>query len=91
MLNLDGFGVLDAVGLKLMPFTIFVTAYDAFAIRAFEAHALDYQLKPFADERFEAAFERAGLSSGASAPANSANRWRCCWPKGLASFSNRPS
>ena len=59
MPNLDGFGVLDAVGPKLMPFTIFVTAYDAFAIRAFEAHALDYLLKPFADERFEAALERA--------------------------------
>ena len=59
MPNLDGFGVLDAVGPKLMPVTIFVTAYDAFAIRAFEAHALDYLLKPFADERFEAALERA--------------------------------
>jgi two-component system LytT family response regulator len=59
MPNLDGFGVLQAVGQNLMPVTIFVTAYDSFAIRAFEAHALDYLLKPFADERFEAALERA--------------------------------
>lgn len=59
MPNLDGFGVLQAVGQRLMPVTIFVTAYDAFAIRAFEAHALDYLLKPFGDERFEAALGRA--------------------------------
>jgi two-component system LytT family response regulator len=59
MPNLDGFGVLQAVGEKLMPVTIFVTAYDAFAIRAFDAHALDYLLKPFGDERFETALERA--------------------------------
>jgi two-component system LytT family response regulator len=59
MPNLDGFGVLQAVGQRLMPLTIFVTAYDAYAIRAFEAHALDYLLKPFADERFEAALSRA--------------------------------
>ncbi len=59
MPNLDGFGVLQEVGQKLMPVTIFVTAYDAFAIRAFDAHALDYLLKPFADERFEAALVRA--------------------------------
>ncbi len=59
MPNLDGFGVLQAVGQTLMPVTIFVTAYDAFAIRAFEAHALDYLLKPFGAERFEAALGRA--------------------------------
>jgi two-component system, LytTR family, response regulator len=59
MPNLDGFGVLQAVGQTLVPVTIFVTAYDAFAIRAFEAHALDYLLKPFGAERFEVAFERA--------------------------------
>lgn len=59
MPNLDGFGVLGALGTSVVPVTIFVTAYDAFAIRAFEAHALDYLLKPFADERFEGALERA--------------------------------
>ncbi len=59
MPDVDGFGVLQAVGQALMPVTIFVTAYDAFAIRAFEAHAIDYLLKPFGAERFEAALGRA--------------------------------
>ena len=59
MPELDGFGVLAEVGPEAMPVTIFVTAYDRYAIRAFEAHAIDYLLKPFSDERFEAALERA--------------------------------
>ena len=41
-----------------MPLTVFVTAYDEHAIRAFEANALDYLLKPFSDERFEATMTR---------------------------------
>ena len=59
MPNLDGFGVLENVGPLRMPVTIFVTAYDNYAIQAFEAHALDYLLKPFSDERFETALNRA--------------------------------
>jgi len=59
MPNLDGFEVLENVGPSLMPVTIFVTAYDKYAIQAFEAHALDYLLKPFSDERFETALQRA--------------------------------
>ncbi len=58
MPELDGLGVIDAVGCEEMPLTIFVTAYDQHAIRAFEANALDYLLKPFSDERFEAAMSR---------------------------------
>jgi two-component system, LytTR family, response regulator len=58
MPELDGLGVIDAVGTEEMPFTVFVTAYDEHAIRAFEANALDYLLKPFSDERFEAAMVR---------------------------------
>ena len=58
MPELDGLGVIDALGTAHMPFTIFVTAYDEHAIRAFEANALDYLLKPFSDERFEAAMAR---------------------------------
>jgi two-component system LytT family response regulator len=58
MPELDGIGVLDAIGAERMPLTIFVTAYDQHAIRAFEANALDYLLKPFSDERFEAAMGR---------------------------------
>lgn len=53
MPELDGFGVLREVGPLLMPRTVFVTAFDEFAVRAFEVHALDYLVKPFSDERFE--------------------------------------
>ena len=59
MPEIDGFDVLQAIGVGRVPVVIFVTAYDQFALRAFEAHALDYLLKPFDDERFEAALQRA--------------------------------
>ena len=59
MPEVDGFGVVEAIGASRMPVTIFVTAYDDFALRAFEAHALDYLLKPFPEERFRRALERA--------------------------------
>jgi two-component system LytT family response regulator len=59
MPEVDGFDVLRAIGVGHVPVVIFVTAYDQFALRAFEAHALDYLLKPFDDERFEAALQRA--------------------------------
>ena len=53
-----GLEVVDTVGLERMPVTVFVTAYDRHAISAFEANALDYLLKPFSDERFEATMLR---------------------------------
>jgi two-component system LytT family response regulator len=59
MPEIDGFDVLRAIGAGRVPVVIFVTAYDQFALRAFEAHALDYLLKPFDDERFETALQRA--------------------------------
>jgi two-component system LytT family response regulator len=59
MPELDGFDVIDAIGVDRMPVTVFITAYDAHAIRAFDAHALDYLLKPVDDERFVRAIERA--------------------------------
>ena len=59
MPEIDGFDVLQAIGVGHVPAVIFVTAYDQFALRAFEAQALDYLLKPFDDERFGAALERA--------------------------------
>ena len=59
MPELDGLQVIEAVGATQMPLTVFVTAYDQHAIRAFEANALDYLLKPFSDERWEAALARA--------------------------------
>jgi two-component system LytT family response regulator len=59
MPELDGLGVIAAVGPERMPATIFVTAYDEYAVQAFEVHALDYLLKPFARGRFQQALARA--------------------------------
>jgi len=59
MPELDGLQVIETVGAAAMPLSVFVTAYDEHAIRAFEANALDYLLKPFSDERWEAALARA--------------------------------
>jgi two-component system LytT family response regulator len=55
----DGFDVLEMLGGDMPPTVIFVTAYDTYALRAFEAGALDYLLKPFDDARFERALKRA--------------------------------
>lgn len=55
----DGFAVVEAVGLDRLPAIIFVTAYDAYALRAFEVSAVDYLLKPFDEERFTRALTRA--------------------------------
>jgi len=65
----DGFDVVEMLGSDSPPAVIFVTAYDRYALRAFEAGALDYLLKPFDNERFELALTRskqriAGLSRG---------------------------
>jgi two-component system LytT family response regulator len=57
MPKLDGFEVLEL--LEGQPAVIFVTAFDQHALRAFDAHAVDYLLKPFAKERFDAAIEKA--------------------------------
>jgi len=59
MPKLDGFGVIEQVGADRMPPVVFVTAYDQYAVQAFEVHALDYLLKPFTQERFAAAMSRA--------------------------------
>jgi len=59
MPELDGFAVLQALELEQVPLVIFVTAYDQYAMRAFEVHALDYLLKPFDDHKFERAMSRA--------------------------------
>lgn len=58
MPELDGFGVIEEIGVDRMPAVIFVTAYDRHALRAFEVHALDYLLKPFRADRFFEAVER---------------------------------
>jgi two-component system, LytTR family, response regulator len=75
MPELDGFGVIDAIGVESMPHVVFVTAFDEYALRAFEVRALDYLLKPFTPERFVAVLERARAqvaraSSGGSTELN---------------------
>ena len=59
MPSVDGFGVLRALEGEIMPYVVFVTAYDQYALKAFEVHALDYVLKPFNAERFSQALHRA--------------------------------
>lgn len=59
MPGLDGFAVLEQLPPESVPVTVFVTAYDRHALKAFEVNALDYLLKPFSDERFEMMLERA--------------------------------
>ena len=59
MPELDGFGVVNRIGPERMPGTIFVTAYDQYALAAFDATALDYLLKPFGKARFDRALARA--------------------------------
>lgn len=68
MPSLDGFGVLREIGPERAPLTIFVTAYDKYAIKAFEAHAVDYLLKPYSDQRFEMALQQARKYLRAKAP-----------------------
>lgn len=69
MPKLDGFEVLELIGAG--PAVVFVTAHDTFAIRAFEAQAVDYLLKPYSAERFEAALQRAKQRLGGKMPSPS--------------------
>src|SRR2546426_2230882 len=59
MPGMNGFDVIEALEVRPLPQFVFVTAYDQFALRAFEVHALDYLLKPFDLNRFKKALERA--------------------------------
>lgn len=58
MPEMNGFEVIETVELKEMPAIIFVTAYDEYALRAFEVHAVDYLLKPIDEDRFREALQR---------------------------------
>jgi two-component system LytT family response regulator len=61
MPELDGFGVLEKIDAAQLPAIVFVTAFDQYALKAFDFHALDYLLKPFDDARFAKALRRAKL------------------------------
>lgn len=69
MPQVGGFEVVEAVGVEEMPAVIFVTAYDEYALRAFEVNAVDYLLKPFDQERLNRAVARAKRVIGRQTPA----------------------
>ena len=79
MPKLDGFEVLELIGPEVA--VVFVTAYDQHALRAFEVHAVDYLLKPFRAERFEAALDRAKQRIGDKLPFD---------PAGLTAATREP-
>jgi two-component system LytT family response regulator len=70
MPEMDGFEVLRALAPEETPHIVFITAYDQYAVKAFEVNALDYLLKPYSDERFRLALTRA--KTGSAQPAVSA-------------------
>jgi|SRR5262245_7672089 len=63
MPDMDGFEVLKSLDANSLPLVIFVTAYDAHALRAFEVHAIDYLMKPFDSKRFAKALDHAKLQT----------------------------
>jgi two-component system, LytTR family, response regulator len=70
MPGLDGFGVLEELESDETPLVIFVTAYEQYALRAFEVHALDYLLKPFDRDRFRGTLQRVKERLAAASPAD---------------------
>ena len=76
MPQMDGFEVLARLDPEHLPVVIFVTAYDQYALRAFEHHALDYLLKPFDDERFERTLTRVKTLRTSCRPLFSSGSWR---------------
>jgi len=65
--GMSGLDVLERVGADAVPAIVFVTAYDRYAVRAFEAHAVDYLLKPIDPDRFREAWQRAAERVGREA------------------------
>jgi two-component system, LytTR family, response regulator len=76
MPQMDGFEVLKQLEPRRFPVVIFVTAYDQYAVKAFEYHALDYLLKPFRRERFAEALQRARDRVGSSGRVGNFRRFR---------------
>jgi two-component system LytT family response regulator len=93
MPKLDGFEVLELIGTGAA--VVFVTAHDNYAIRAFEVHAVDYLLKPFGCDRFEAALtrakERLGSKSSAPLSPNAQPARPAPSPSDLAAAARRPA
>jgi two-component system LytT family response regulator len=64
MPEFNGFDVIQVIGVEQMPVVIFVTAYDQYAVKAFDVHAIDYLLKPFDRDRLDEALQRAKREIG---------------------------
>lgn len=76
MPDMDGFDVIDALSAHAdftMPRIVFTTAYDQYALRAFEVHAADYLLKPFTPERLRTALERVRTRADSEPPGDAEN------------------
>lgn len=91
MPGLDGFDVVEAVGAEAMPVVVFVTAHDEHALRAFEARAIDYLLKPYDRDRFRRALARVRLLAAAPRPGAAAgdalrDAVRAARPRGTGRF-----
>jgi len=95
MPSINGFEVgrqvLDTLGDSAMPIVVFVTAYDQYALRAFEANALDYLVKPFEDERFHATLARARARVSQQRLATAAAQLRHVLEGNVAATSNEQS
>lgn len=74
MPGLTGFDVLEGIGAEAVPAVVFVTAFDRYAVRAFEAHAVDYLLKPIDPDRFREAYVRAATAADREARERMAGR-----------------
>jgi two-component system LytT family response regulator len=84
----DGFQVLREIPRDVMPVTVFVTAYDRYALAAFEAHAFDYLLKPFSDERFAQTLARASAQIAMRQSSDMANRMLAMLNTGIEAGRN---
>jgi two-component system LytT family response regulator len=74
MPELDGISVVRSIGVEQMPLVVFVTAYDQYAVRAFDLHALDYVVKPFDKARFRDCLARVEAQLATTAKADLAQR-----------------
>jgi two-component system LytT family response regulator len=86
MPGLSGFDVLERVGSEAVPAVVFVTAYDRYALRAFEAHAVDYLLKPIDPDRFREAYARAARATERDGRERAAGRLEAL----IAQLAGRP-
>jgi two-component system LytT family response regulator len=91
MPDLDGFGVLQELDGKASPATVFVTAFDQYAVRAFDVHAVDYLLKPFDTSRFREAFARAKDRVQGTGRGGDAERIRALLSDYVASTRQQPT